>query len=165
MIRRPPRSTLSSSSAASDVYKRQVFLLIGLALDYDLFLFSRVHELRKQQVLQTREAVNQAMGVTGPVISGAGICMASVLGSMVDSESVLLNQIVFILVVGVLVDVYVVRMVLVPCVLSTCGWLNWWPTSMPIDFDSKAAASSTQSTPAHQSRLIPQPERFVETES
>lgn len=127
-----------------------VFLLIGLALDYDLFLFSRVHELRKQQVLQTREAVNQAMGFTGPVISGAGVCMASVLCSMVDSESILLNQMVFILFVGVLVDVYVVRVVLVPCVLSTCGWLNWWPTRMPIDFDSKSA-----STPRSAHRLRP----------
>eukprot|EP00658_Telonema_sp_P-2_P021997 TRINITY_DN18779_c0_g1_i2.p1 TRINITY_DN18779_c0_g1~~TRINITY_DN18779_c0_g1_i2.p1 ORF type:complete len:850 (-),score=161.28 TRINITY_DN18779_c0_g1_i2:263-2812(-) len=112
-----------------------IFLLIGCALDYEILLFSRVHELRRVSVPQTREAVNQAMALTGPVISGAGLCTAFTLVSMVASESILLNQIVFIALLGILVDVFIVRLILAPCVLSTCGWLNWCPTKMPIDFE------------------------------
>ena len=112
-----------------------IFLIVGLALDYDILLFSRVHELRQTSVLQTREAVNQALALTGPMTSGAGLIMLLTLGAMAVSSSVLLNQMIFILFVGVIVDVLIVRILLVPCVLSTCGWINWWPKPMPMNFD------------------------------
>ena len=42
-----------------------------------------------------------------------------------------LNEFGFVMIVGVLLDTFVVRTVVVPCVLSLGGWLNWWPRKMP----------------------------------
>eukprot|EP00750_Incisomonas_marina_P018753 INCI3136.5.p3 GENE.INCI3136.5~~INCI3136.5.p3 ORF type:complete len:252 (+),score=42.27 INCI3136.5:989-1744(+) len=106
------------------------FLLIGLALDYDIFLFSRVYELRKTK-LQTVPAIVEAVRVTGPVISGAGIIMALAFLGMLFNSNKFLNEFGFIMITGVLVDTFVVRTILVPAVLSTGGVLNWWPMKMP----------------------------------
>ena len=119
-----------------------VFLLTGLALDYEIFLLERVRELRRVSVLQTREAIRQGMALAGPVISSSNIIMALICGAFVDSNVAVLNQVVFILGLGVLLDGFVVRLVLVPCVLSTCGWLNWWPRVMPLDFNNTKSRSA-----------------------
>lgn len=108
-----------------------VFLLIGLALDYDIFLFSRVYEMRKSGMLATRDCIIQSVSITGPVISGAGIIMALAFAGMLANSNVFLNQFGFIMVLGVLMDTYIVRVVLVPAILSLGDWLNWWPTKMP----------------------------------
>lgn len=68
------------------------FLLIGLALDYDIFLFSRVYELRKTK-LQTVPAIVEAVRVTGPVISGAGIIMALAFLGMLFNSNKFLNEV------------------------------------------------------------------------
>lgn len=135
------------------------FLLIGLALDYDIFLFSRVYELRKTK-FNTIEAIVEAVQRTGPVISGAGVIMALAFLGMIFNSNKFLNEFGFIMIVGkrgnpgvpilfrlcvrafilcihlpnaagVLVDTFVVRTILVPAVLSTGGKLNWWPIKMP----------------------------------
>src|SRR5664280_3511372 len=68
MIRRPPRSTLSSSSAASDVYKRQV--LTGLGLDQGLHgdskLTQRVLDLPVLEHLLNRDPSGQVAGGSSP---------------------------------------------------------------------------------------------------
>merc|ERR1711907_536585 len=117
-----------------------IFVLIGLALDYDIFLFSRVYELRSKgsgspgvQDL-TRAAIIEAVEITGPVISGAGvICALAFLGMLVNTNT-FLNQFGFIMILGILLDTFVVRVILVPSMLSLGGWLNWWPKKMPGNF-------------------------------
>jgi uncharacterized membrane protein YdfJ with MMPL/SSD domain len=106
------------------------FLLIGLALDYDIFLFSRIYELRKFR-LNTVPAIIEAMRVTGPVITGAGIIMALAFLGMLFNTNKFLNEFGWIMITGVLVDTFIVRTILVPAVLSMGGKLNWWPVIMP----------------------------------
>eukprot|EP00301_Raphidiophrys_heterophryoidea_P003279 c11488_g1_i4.p1 GENE.c11488_g1_i4~~c11488_g1_i4.p1 ORF type:complete len:892 (+),score=217.63 c11488_g1_i4:1-2676(+) len=113
-----------------------IFLLIGLAIDYDIFLFSRVYELRKSG-LGTRDSIIQAVEITGPVISGAGLIMALAFAGMIVSSNEFLNEQGFIMILGVLIDTYIVRVVLVPSVLSLGGWINWWPVRMPEPRSSK----------------------------
>lgn len=108
-----------------------VFVLIGLALDYDIFLFSRVYELRATGRFTTQQAIVEAVGITGPVISGAGLIMALAFIGMLANDSHFLNQFGFIAVLGVLLDSFVVRTILVPSILSVGGALNWWPGKMP----------------------------------
>jgi len=107
-----------------------IFLLTGLALDYDIFLFSRAYELRETG-LSDREAICQAVGLTGPIISSAGVIMALAFAGMVVGSNKYLNEFGFVMIVGVLLDTFVVRTALVPCVLSLGGGLNWWPRTMP----------------------------------
>jgi len=107
-----------------------VFLLTGLALDYDIFLYARAFELRAEG-LADREAICKAVGLTGPIISCAGVIMALAFAGMLVGTNKYLNEFGFVMIVGVLLDTFVVRTILVPCVLSLGGWLNWWPRRMP----------------------------------
>jgi len=121
-----------------------VFMMIGLALDYDIFLFGRVYELRKGSSARApcgnRRAVILALAQTGPVISAAGSIMALAFTGMFFIPNLFLNQTGFVFILGVLVDTFVVRTTLVPAVLSWAGWLNWWPGYVvPMDDDDDAA--------------------------
>lgn len=59
------------------------------------------------------------------------------------------------MIVGVLLDTFVVRTALVPCVLSLGGWLNWWPRHMP------TPATTPGETPAIHLRVDAVPPQFV----
>jgi uncharacterized membrane protein YdfJ with MMPL/SSD domain len=109
------------------------FMLIGFALDYDIFLFSRVYADRKSGVfLDDREAVISAVAKTGPVISTAGCIMAFAFSGMVVQHSnPFLSQMGFTMIYGILIDTFVVRTLLVPAFLTMAGRANWWPGVMP----------------------------------
>jgi len=110
------------------------FMLIGFALDYDIFLFSRVYADRKSGLfLEDRPAVIHAVAKTGPVISTAGTIMAfAFCGMVVQSSNVFLSQMGFTMIYGILMDTFVVRTFLVPAFLTlAAGPVNWWPGTMP----------------------------------
>jgi len=109
------------------------FMLIGFALDYDIFLFSRVYADRKSGLfLEDRPAVIHAVAKTGPVISTAGCIMAfAFCGMVVQSSNVFLSQMGFTMIYGILMDTFVVRTFLVPAFLTMAGSANWWPGTMP----------------------------------
>jgi uncharacterized membrane protein YdfJ with MMPL/SSD domain len=107
-----------------------ICVLMGLALDYDIFLFARVIEYR-QKGYDNRSAVVKGMCQTGPIISAAGTIMAlAFMGNMLGPFGYD-NQIGFIMCVGVLVDTFVIRLCLVPCFLCMLESLNYWPMKMP----------------------------------
>jgi len=109
------------------------FMLIGFALDYDIFLFSRIYADRKSGAfLEDRDAIVHALSATGPVITTAGIIMALAFCGMVAPHgNAFLNQMGFTMILGILVDTFLVRTLLVPAFLSMAGPLNWWPGEMP----------------------------------
>lgn len=113
------------------------FMLIGFGLDYDIFLFSRIHSSRKTaEFLDDREAIVRAVASTGPVITTAGLIMAlAFVGMVVQNDTELLCQMGWTMIIGVLVDTFVVRMLLVPSFLSMAGEMNWWPSRMPTPED------------------------------
>merc|ERR1719359_2250720 len=107
-----------------------ICVLMGLALDYDIFLFARVMEYRLKGY-DNRSAVVKGMCQTGPIISAAGTIMAlAFMGNMLGPFGYD-NQIGFIMCVGVLVDTFVIRLCLVPCFLCMLESLNYWPMKMP----------------------------------
>ena len=102
-----------------------VGILFGLAMDYEMFLVSRMREGHTQG-LEPDQAIIGGFLESGPVVSAAGIIMLSVFASFVISNTLVTKEIGFALAVGVLIDAFVVRMTLVPAVMALLGRSAWW---------------------------------------
>jgi len=101
-------------------------LLVALGSDYNIFLMSRVRE--ESQHRPIREGIRLASGRTGAVITSAGLILAGTFGSMASAPLVVLFQIGVAVAVGVLLDTFVVRSILVPAVTTLIGDRAWWPS-------------------------------------
>merc|ERR1719261_2398704 len=118
----------SVSSKQGGVYwLNPLFLLtlIGLALDYGLFLFARIWEFREEGY-DNRSAVVLGTTVTGPIISTAGLIMACSFGSFLLSDVGMINQFGFLVTVGVLIDTFLIRNLLAPSIFVFLGDMNYW---------------------------------------
>ncbi|CAK9098901.1 Mycolic acid-containing lipids exporter MmpL11 [Durusdinium trenchii] len=105
--------------------------LIGLALDYDFFLFERVFEFRLEG-FGDREAIQLGLSATGGTISAAGLILGlTFLALVLTSELPMMNQQGFVFVFSIVVDTFLVRTLVVPAMLSMSPWLNYWPREMP----------------------------------
>jgi RND superfamily putative drug exporter len=88
--------------------------------------------------LPLREAVARAIGVTGTTVTSAGLVLAgtfavfAVLGGSGSGGSQIRDVGVG-LAVGVVMDTFVVRTVLVPCTVVLLGRWNWWPSKLTVD--------------------------------
>jgi len=105
-------------------------ILVGLGLDYDIFLFSRVVEYRKLGY-NDRAAIVKGLYRTGGIITAAGVIMFIAFAGLMLSEEMVLNQYGFMLSFAVLADTFVVRTLVVPAIMSLAGPVNWWPGAMP----------------------------------
>ncbi|MFJ8755074.1 MMPL family transporter [Streptomyces sp. NPDC102441] len=102
-----------------------VGVLFGLAMDYQVFLVSRMHDAHKNG-LDTRAAVLRGFGQASPVVIAAATIMASVFaGFAFSGGDPMVASIGLALTVGVLVDALAVRMVLVPAALKLLGEASW----------------------------------------
>ncbi|SOC52238.1 putative drug exporter of the RND superfamily [Blastococcus aggregatus] len=100
-------------------------ILFGLAMDYEVFLVSRMRE-EYVHGATPREAVVTGARHASRVVVAAALIMFSVFASFVTIEDVTVKAIAFGLAVGVLVDAFLVRMTLVPAVLALLGRSAWW---------------------------------------
>ncbi|GCE00190.1 MMPL family transporter [Embleya hyalina] len=100
-------------------------ILFGLAMDYEVFLVSRMREeyTRGRPAL---DALRVGYGHSAKVVTAAALIMVSVFGSFVLSDNVVVKGMGFALAAGVLFDAFVVRMTLVPAVLAVLGDRAWW---------------------------------------
>ncbi|OOC54448.1 MULTISPECIES: MMPL family transporter [Nocardiopsis] len=97
----------------------------GLAMDYELFLLSRVRE----EYLRTGDNIRSvAAGLqhTGQIITSAAILLMVVLLAMGTSDLLFLKIIGIGLAIAVLVDATLVRAVMVPATMRLLGGANWW---------------------------------------
>ncbi|MFF7597718.1 MMPL family transporter [Streptomyces mirabilis] len=100
-------------------------VLFGLAMDYEVFLVSRMREsyLRTGNPLG---AVHSGARHSGRVVTAAALIMTSVFAAFLTSDSTMLKQIAFALAAGVLLDAFVIRMTFVPAVLALTRHAAWW---------------------------------------
>ncbi|EGD75211.1 hypothetical protein PTSG_06862 [Salpingoeca rosetta] len=105
-------------------------ILVGLGLDYHIFLLSRVVEFRRLG-FDDEESVLLGLARTGRVITAAGVIMAIAFLGLLFSHEALVQQLAFFIVIAVLIDTFVVRACLVPAMMSVLGRFNWWPLTMP----------------------------------
>lgn len=101
--------------AAGLDWKVQVFLfvvMVAVGVDYSIFLAHRVFQ--EALTVPVREATERAVIHTGPVISSCGVIMAATLGSLMAGELGLLHQLGFATALGMLIDTFVIRPLLLP---------------------------------------------------
>lgn len=99
-------------------------IMFGLAMDYQVFLVSRMHE-EWTHTGDNRRAVRVGMQETGRVIATAAVIMICVFASFGFSGQRIIAQIGIGLAVGVLVDAFVMRMTVVPALMHLIGDRNW----------------------------------------
>jgi putative drug exporter of the RND superfamily len=102
-----------------------VGVLFGLAMDYQVFLVSKMKEMHDDG-LAPRPAIFEGFSQSAPVLVAAAAIMTFVFAGFASSESAVAASIAFGLVVGVLADAFIVRLILMPAALSLLGKSAWW---------------------------------------
>jgi RND superfamily putative drug exporter len=100
-------------------------IVFGLSMDYQVFLVTRIHE----EWLRTgdnRLAVRNGIAVTGKTITAAALIMILVFGSFILGGQLVIKEFGLGLAGGIFVDALVIRMAIVPSVMSLIGKANWW---------------------------------------
>ena len=100
-------------------------ILFGLAMDYEVFLVSRMRE-RFVHTGDARDAVRTGYVQSGRVVIAAATIMCVVFGAYVLTDDPITKSIGLSLAVGVLADAFIVRLTLVPAVMSLLGKHAWW---------------------------------------
>jgi putative drug exporter of the RND superfamily len=107
--------------------------LLALGEDYNILVMSRIRE--EAQRLPLREAVSRALSATGTTVTSAGLVLAgtfsvfAIVGGRGSGGSQI-RDIGVGLALGVLMDTFIVRTILVPCTVVLLGRWNWWPSAL-----------------------------------
>jgi len=100
-------------------------ILFGLAMDYQVFLVTRMREDYVHGA-PPKEAIVTGFRHGARVVVAAAVIMISVFGGFIFADESLIRSIGFALAFGVLVDAFVVRMTIVPAVMALLGRAAWW---------------------------------------
>ena len=100
-------------------------ILVGLSMDYEVFLLSRIRE--QWDLTHDNElAVATGLQRTGRIITSAALLLAVVIGAFSTSGVVFMKMIGVGMLVALLVDATIVRSLLVPATMALLGRWNWW---------------------------------------
>ena len=102
-----------------------IAILFGLAMDYEVFLVSRMRE-SYVHTGKAGEAIVDGFAASARVVTAAALIMIAVFSGFVISDDVVIKSIGFALAFGVLADAFLVRMTLVPAVLALLDRRAWW---------------------------------------
>ncbi|SCS39814.1 MMPL family transporter [Staphylococcus caeli] len=131
-------------------------LLFGLAMDYEVFLMSRIHE-EYSKTHNNEHSIKVGIKESGPVVVAAALIMFSVFIAFVFQDDVMIKSMGIALGFGVLFDAFVVRLLLIPALTQLFGKASWyipsWLNRILPQFDIEGHAlqdqmpsSRTQST-------------------
>ena len=99
-------------------------ILFGLAMDYEVFLVSRMREAYVRSG-KPRESIVTGYGQSGRVVTAAAVIMTGVFAAFLLDPDPVVKSIGLSLAIGVLADAFVVRMTLVPAVMALLGHSAW----------------------------------------
>ena len=99
--------------------------LVALGVDYTIFLVTRAREETPGH--GTRDGIVRAVSATGAVITSAGIVLAAVFCVLGVLPLIVLTQVGIIVGLGILLDSFVVRTVIIPALFTLIGPRIWWP--------------------------------------
>ncbi|ULO09008.1 MMPL family transporter [Paenibacillus sp. 19GGS1-52] len=100
-------------------------ILYGLAMDYQVFLVSSMREAYVHG-RHGNESVVHGYDLASRVVLAAGVIMVSVFAGFIFAPDAMIKQIGFALAFGILIDAFIIRMTLVPAVMSVFGDKAWW---------------------------------------
>jgi len=100
-------------------------ILFGLSMDYMVFLMSRIRE-EHVHGLQTRAAVEHGIAAIGRVVVAAALIMGTVFAAFILSADRIPKEFGLLLAVAILTDALIVRMTLVPALLTLLGEKSWY---------------------------------------
>ncbi|UPK41423.1 MMPL family transporter [Paenibacillus pabuli] len=100
-------------------------ILFGLAMDYEVFLVSRMRE-DFTHTGDARQSVKSGINHSGPVVTAAGLIMIAVFASFIFAEDTIIKSMGLALAFGILVDAFIVRMTLVPAIMTLLGKSAWY---------------------------------------
>ncbi len=101
--------------------------LVALGIDYTIFLMARVREESRRH--GTREGMLRALAATGPVITSAGIILAGTFSVLMTLPVTYTFDLGFMVALGILLDTFIVRTIMVPAAVELIGDKIWWPST------------------------------------
>lgn len=100
-------------------------ILFGLAMDYEFFLVSGMQEAF-HKTGNAKRAVLEGFAIGSRVVVAAGLIMVAVFAGFITNHDSTIQSMGFALALGILIDAFVVRMTIVPIVMSYLGRSAWW---------------------------------------
>ncbi len=123
--------------------------LLALGEDYNILVMTRIRE--EAHKLPLREAVAKAVGITGTTVTSAGLVLAGsfiVLTVAAGGSNSQVRDIGLGLALGILMDTFLVRTLLVPSTVVLLGRWNWWPSRLRMDQAEEEATLTGVGGPA-----------------
>lgn len=102
-----------------------LIFLVALGIDYTVFLVLRTKEEGTRH--GTREGMTRAVGLTGGVITSAGVVLAAVFAVLGVLPLITLGQVGIVVGLGIVIDTFLVRTLVVPALFELLGEKIWWP--------------------------------------
>ena len=130
--------------------------LVALGVDYTIFLVTRAQE--ETPLNGTRGGIVRAVSATGAVITSAGIVLAAVFAVLGVLPLIALTQLGIIVGLGILLDTFVVRTVIIPALFTLIGPAIWWPAFRADDIERTDAIPVALSSPGDFRTPRPGPE-------
>ncbi|MEU7662413.1 MMPL family transporter [Streptomyces lincolnensis] len=116
--------------------------LVALGIDYNIFLTTRIREEAARQ--GTRPGVVTGLAATGAVITSAGLVLAGTFAALGTLPMVAFAEIGFAVALGVLLDTFIVRSVLVTSLFLDVGPKVWWPHALAKEEEPHPGARGTE---------------------
>ncbi|MGP4044337.1 MMPL family transporter [Streptomyces sp. 2A115] len=124
--------------------------LVALGIDYNIFLTTRIREEATRQ--GTRKGVVTGLAATGAVITSAGLVLAGTFAALGTLPMVAFAEIGFAVALGVLLDTFVVRSILVTSLFLDVGPKVWWPHRLAHEDGGTAHPTAATEEPEPASR-------------
>jgi putative drug exporter of the RND superfamily len=103
-------------------------ILVAVGSDYNIFLVSRIREEARQRPL--KEAILESVTNTGGVITSCGIILAGTFATLTTASLQMVFQVGAAIGIGVLIDTFIVRALIIPSLAILAGRWNWWPSAL-----------------------------------
>jgi RND superfamily putative drug exporter len=117
---------LGAEGIAFDLVLLSFLFLVALGVDYNIFLMTRARE--EAAARGTPDGALAALVNTGGVVTGAGLILAGTFATLTLLPLEELVQIGATVAIGVLLDTFVVRALLIPAITYRLGERTWWPS-------------------------------------